>query len=367
MTHVTVLTPPGTGAIATLAVTGSRAWEFARQLFRPTGKPLPEFAEPRRFWFGELSVRDAGAGDEVILAVTGPTTIEVHCHGGPQVVRWVVEHFVKLGCVEPEPIASESLLNLLQHAPTLRTASILLDQYHGAFDNAVRHILESPTLDGLAELARFAPVGRHLVKPWKVVVAGPPNVGKSSLVNALAGYQRAVVSEIAGTTRDAVSVQLAFDGWPIELTDTAGLRDAEGLEAEGIGRAKRTLAEADLVVWVMDATNPVEVWPDEETLAVVKLPTATRWVIAMNKADRSIGWAPNTPIGAIHLSATTGENISQLVDWISCRLVPDSPLLGAGVPYTPQFADRVEAAQCALHAGQREEAARLLRDCLQHD
>ena len=83
-----------------------------------------------------------------------------------------------------------------------------------------------------------------------MVVAGAPNVGKSSLVNALAGFQRSVVSEIAGTTRDVVSVQLAFDGWPVELTDTAGLREAEGLEAEGVARANRALAEADLVLWV---------------------------------------------------------------------------------------------------------------------
>ena len=66
-----------------------------------------------------------------------------------------------------------------------------------------------------------------------MVVAGPPNVGKSSLVNALAGYQRAVVSEVAGTTRDVVTVQLAFDGWPVELTDTAGLRDAAGPRSRG--------------------------------------------------------------------------------------------------------------------------------------
>jgi tRNA modification GTPase len=357
-TVVSLLTPVGVGAIATVKVSGPRAWELARTLFRPAGKPLPDAPELHRFWFGTLG---EGAGDEVILAATGESTFEVHCHGGRRVVRWVIDQFLASGCAEREPTQPGSVLDLLARAPTLRTAGILLDQFHGAFDAAVRRILASPDLAGLRELARFANVGRHLVSPWKVVIAGPPNVGKSSLVNALAGYQRTVVSDVAGTTRDAVSVQLAFDGWPVELTDTAGLRDAEGLEAEGVERARRVLAEADLVVWVMDASMPNPVEPDAETVAVVRLPTATGWVRVMNKSDRSIGWPPNTPVGAILVSAATGENIPQLIDWIALRLVPDSPQPGAAVPYSPELADRVEAARAATDRG---EAVRLLRDCL---
>lgn len=357
-TRVSLLTPQGVGAIATVEVRGPRAWELARQLFRPAGKPLPDAPELHRFWFGTLG---EGAGDEVIVAVTGESTVEVHCHGGRRVVRWVIDQLLANGCAEREPTSSGSVLDLLARAPTLRTAGILLDQLHGAFDAAVRRILASPDLAGLRELARFANVGRHLVTPWKVVIAGPPNVGKSSLVNALAGYQRTVVSDVAGTTRDAVSVQLAFDGWPVELTDTAGLRDAEGLEAEGIDRARRVLAEADIVVWVMDASVADPIYPDDETFQAAQVASATGWVFVMNKADRSIGWPPNTPVGAIHVSAATGENIPQLIDWIAFRLVPDPPPPGAAVPYTPGLADRIETANAATDRG---EAVRLLRDCL---
>ena len=115
------------------------------------------------------------------------------------------------------------------------------------------------------------------------------------------------------------------------------------------------------MVWVMDASasNPVE--PDAETVAAVNLPVTTGWVRVMNKSDRPVGWAPNTPVGAIHVSAATGENIPQLIDWIAFRLVPDPPPPGAAVPYTPELADRVEAAHAAADNG---EAARLLRDCL---
>ena len=148
------------------------------------------------------------------------------------------------------------ILGLVTRAPTLRAAAVLLDQSHGAFASAVAGCLED--LSQLPRLAALAAVGRHLVEPWQVVLAGPPNVGKSSLINALAGFERSVVAPVAGTTRDVVTVRVAFDGWPVELSDTAGLRDSgEALEAEGIARTKSRLASADLVVWVMDLTDPV--------------------------------------------------------------------------------------------------------------
>jgi tRNA modification GTPase len=370
-TGVSLLTPPGTGAIATVEVRGPRAWELARKLFIPAGKPLPNAPEANRFWFGTLG------SDEVILAACG-FAVEIHCHGGRRVVRWVIEQFTSRGCVEnptPRPkgegLGSRTAFDLLQRAPTLRTASILLDQLNGAFANEVRRILallETDPVEARDPLHRLAElgntVGRNLVEPWKVVVAGPPNVGKSSLINALAGYQRSVVSEVAGTTRDTVSVQTAFDGWPVELIDTAGLHDAAGLEAEGIERTRRVLSEADLVVWVMDASSREEVYPDAETEAVVKLPQSTGWVLVMNKSDRSLDWLPGYPPGAIYLSATTGENVPQLADWVVYRLVPRPPQPGVAIPFTPQLADLIEAANAALVAKRNETTARLLREAL---
>jgi tRNA modification GTPase len=352
---VSVLTPPGTGAIATVEVAGPWAWEVARQLFRRAGKsPVPEQPEPHRFWFGTLGE----GGDEVILVArqTAPEpVVEVHCHGGRRVVRWVVEQLGARGCAEGEPTPRGSVLPLLQRAPTLRTASILLDQHHGAFDRAARDILahlEAGHADRaagpLAELARFAPVGRHLVEPWKVVIAGPPNVGKSSLLNALAGYQRSVVSEVAGTTRDVVTVPVAFDGWPVELADTAGLRDAAALEAEGVERAKRFLAEADLIVWLMDATAQEPTSPEPGSPLIV-----------INKVDGPAVWGLDRFPDALRVSALTGQGVPGLVATIARRLVPHAPPPGAAVPYTPRLADLVEVA----HA-RPADAARLLRDAI---
>src|SRR6185503_7750192 len=104
-------------------------------------------------------------------------------------------------------------------------------------------------------LLALAEVGLHLTTPWRVVFAGPPNVGKSSLVNALLGYPRAIVYDQPGTTRDVLTASTAFDGWPFELRDTAGLRDGislDSVEVEGVARARAQIATADLVVFVHD-------------------------------------------------------------------------------------------------------------------
>lgn len=367
-TRVAVLTPTGTGAIATIAVAGPTAWGVVRGQFRrPGGKPLPEVPPPRRFWFGTLG---EGAGDEVVVAVKAADPepwVEVHCHGGRRVVRWLVEQFRDAGCVEATWQELESArdpggcdpraLEPLTGAPTLRTASVLLDQYHGAFARAAEVVLADPDGTGhqLAALARFAPVGRHLVAPWKVTIAGAPNVGKSSLINALAGYQRSVVAPVPGTTRDIVTALVAFDGWPVELSDTAGLRGtADPLEAEGVGRARAALAGSDLVVWVLDATDPNPVRPDDGLAPLV----------VVNKTDQPFGWDIAGAPGLLHVSAATGAGLPELIAAVVGALVPAAPPPGAAVPFTPALAGAVERAHQLVTAGNLAAAREALAACL---
>ena len=325
MNRVAVLTPPGTGAIATLEVAGGQAWEIVRKIFRPAnGKPLPESPVLHRTWFGTI-------GDEVILAVKQiepEPVMEIHSHGGPQVVKWLLQQFEQSGA---KP-ADERPREAIARARTLRAASILLDQSHGAFVRAVRDYLATDSPQILERLASLAPLGRHLVEPWKVVVAGAPNVGKSSLVNAIAGYRRSVVSPTAGTTRDVVTTFVALDGWPVELADTAGLRRAaDSHEASGIELARRFLRGADLVVWLLDGGESNPVWPTEgEPL------------VAANKADRPLAFEAPTELPRV--SAATGEGVPELIDAIVHRLVPVIPLPGEAVPYTPALANLVLSA-----------------------
>ncbi|VTR97572.1 trna modification gtpase : Small GTP-binding protein domain protein OS=Singulisphaera acidiphila (strain ATCC BAA-1392 / DSM 18658 / VKM B-2454 / MOB10) GN=Sinac_6522 PE=4 SV=1: MMR_HSR1 [Gemmata massiliana] len=383
-TVVSPLTPPGAGAIATVEVRGPRAWELARQLFRPAGKPLPEAPEVNRFWFGTLG------SDEVVLAVTGPlpcgrgssiasaneprpqgsgpatTTIEVHCHGGRRVVRWVIEQFLTNGCLERAAPPQNEGRDLLQRAPTLRTASIILDQLNDAFAREVQQLLDLLTTDPtsaaepIRRLAQLGgTVGRHLVEPWKVVVAGAPNVGKSSLINALAGYQRSVVSEVAGTTRDVVSVRVAFAGWPVELIDTAGLRDAEGLEAEGIARAHEALRTANRLVWVTDVTDANAHVPDFGN----DLP-----VVIANKCDQLATCDPNAlphldgTVKALPVSAKTGAGLPELIATLIANF-PDLPG-GAAVPYTPRLIELVAAADASMRDTKCVDAEQFLREVL---
>ena len=132
--------------------------------------------------------------------------------------------------------------------------------------------------------SQFAGLGRHLTRPWQVVIAGAPNVGKSSLANALAGYQRAVVSEIPGTTRDLVTTEIALEGWPVELIDTAGLREpGEDLESQGIERALTAAGSADVCLWVLDSSAQPE-WP---------APPSANMRFVINKVDLPAAWDRN--------------------------------------------------------------------------
>ncbi len=363
-TRVTVLTPPGTGAIATIRISGENAWAVATALFRPAnGTKLPSVPTRHRVWLGHLG---EGTGDEVVLAVKEidlEPVLEIHCHGGRRVVAWIVEQLQSAGC-ESRQTEIETPWDVLAKARTVRTASILLEQCHGAFLCVIQTIIDAIDTGDIplaqqriSRILGFAELGRHLVEPWKVVVAGAPNAGKSSLMNALAGYTRSVVSAVSGTTRDVVSATLAFDGWPVSLSDTAGLRiAADSLEASGVEVARRFLRDADLIIWLLDSTETEPVWTTDDAVSTTKL------LLVKSKIDLpAAAWASTTSHEVLAISTITGDGINTLIAQIVARLVPIVPEPDEAVPYSSRATDTLLAASVCLSDERADEAVAILR------
>jgi tRNA modification GTPase len=351
------LTPPGSAAIATLALGGPDAGELLRQLFRPMGATK----DTEAFRLGLLG-DDRGA-DEVVVAHVGDAPFpryEIHCHGGMQVVSLLEEMFAELTvrvCTWPEFLAAAGTdplqvmaVQALGEATTVCAAAVLLDQYHGAFGRAVREVRAAVAKNDfdmaqrqVEGLARWAALGGHLTRPWRVVIAGAPNVGKSTLINRLTGYQRSVVAPVPGTTRDVVTARVAVDGWPVEFVDTAGIReDGEKLESMGIGYARAAAQEADLCLWLLDVSAP----------PVLPPPDFPPVVLVANKVDLPHAWDLNDIPDLSSISAESGAGMDELLRLVSRRLVPETPAPGAAVPFTPELGAELQAALAACRQGQ---------------
>jgi tRNA modification GTPase len=361
-TKIACLTPPGAGAIATLAIRGPEAWSVVRSLFRPNLVLQPS---PGTLLFGRLG-EEGQAADQVVLAVKSDG-LEIHCHGGVEVVSFILEMFAARGvapCTWQELSGELSPLKLLAQeqlllAPTRTTATILLDQFQGAMERALTGIMERLRANDLAgadrllsQLEQCSHLGRHLVEPFRIVIAGAPNVGKSSLINALAGYGRSLVSPIPGTTRDAICVRVALSGWPVELIDTAGLHVSEDpLEREGMARTRGALENADVRLWVLDRSAPPRLPPEDFT--------PDGWII--NKSDLPAAWKDDSVPEGILVSALTGEGVTNLCQWLSRRLGVGEPLApGTALAFTPYLADQISLARQAIVGQKQEEAMAIL-------
>ncbi len=374
-TCVLELTPAGRAAVSVVLVEGPTAIQAVDKCFstrnerRVADSPVDRITVGR--WGGP-------AGEELVVCKRGAERVEVHCHGGTAAVRSVMNALVANGCCEvawrdwlrrshSDPIEAAARIALAD-AVTARTAAILLDQLNGALATAVRETMDviaagewNRTAKAIGELLNRRELGLHLTSPWRVVLAGPPNVGKSSLINALAGYERAIVAPTPGTTRDVVTVTTAIEGWPVELADTAGLRATEDeLESAGVELAQATLATADLVVFVQDATQSALDIDQQLDLQYRSIRHLHVW----NKVDL----LPSVADGAQHIdetvhepiictSALTGRGIAELAAAIATSLVPNPPPAKAAVPFMPA---NIEALVVARNAVERRHATAAL-------
>jgi tRNA modification GTPase len=239
-------------------------------------------------------------------------------------------------------------LQMLAKAATARVAGIMLDQLAGAFFQELHNVAVAlrqgqpiDALEQLRSLQEWGEVGRRLAEPWFVLIAGPANAGKSTLFNALVGYERALVDAVPGTTRDVVKKLIAVDGWPIVLGDSAGFHEAcQAVDRAAMARTAAALRQADLVLWVVDLTGPW-IGPGQlfatEFSAAERQEISRRLLVVHNKADRLAAedravCLRGRPVGLV-TAATTGEGIASLLVAISRKLVPVAPPPGRGVPF----------------------------------
>ena len=361
--QVALLTPVGRGALAVVGVLGADAARLVARLFAPRGaRPLHDadrhgegngVAEVR---FGRWLGHAGGVGEDVVAVVRpGGERIEVHCHGGTAAAEGVITSLEAAGARRVswhhwlaslgEADWAIEVREALARVRGPKAARILSRQLAGAWDVAWRRLLAAAEADRVSEvvadgtrLLAAARVGLRLTRPWRVVLVGRVNVGKSSLVNALAGHARCIVTPVPGTTRDLVETRLVLDGWEIDLVDTAGLRPGDepvdAVERAGIERAIAAAAAADLVVRVVSA--------DGDEPAATASP---HQLVVRSRADLAVqgGATGMEAADSLTTSAVTGLGIAALAAAIVARLVPeehDDPALFTGaVPVTPRQAD----------------------------
>jgi tRNA modification GTPase len=368
-TAVTVLTPPGRGALAVVGICGPAAAGMIERLFAPrSGRPVGDRADDT-LAVGRWHSDGATAGEELVVVRRRPDLLEVHCHGGQAATSAVIDSLVGLGArplswpvwlaragvPEIEREAREALADAGGPQATRILCRQLAGTLAAEFDR-IAGLAMAGDAHGVAaavrRLHRAARVGLRLVRPWRVVLAGRVNAGKSSLVNALAGHARSLVSPRPGTTRDLVETRLVLGGWEIDLVDTAGLREpAADTERAGIARALAARANADLVLEIVAADDPGGL-----TAAGVDLPGSGSppRLIVVTKCDLA---NVSPPSGAVATSAVTHAGIDTLATTIIDRLVPEAgtepEVLTGAVPFTARQVARLDALAAAVRRQDR--------------
>lgn len=349
-TIVAAATPPGRGGIGIVRISGPATRAIAESMLGRV--PQPRYADTAAFADADGRAIDTGLAlfFPAPRSFTGEDVLELHGHGGPVVIDLIIRRAVELGARPARPgefserafrndkidLAQAEAIADLIGAGSAEAARAAMGSLAGEFSREVMALatqimelrvfveaaidfpdedaefLDGPAVSGRLSdiMARFdrigraASQGRALSEGLTVVIAGRPNAGKSSLLNALAGHDAAIVTGIAGTTRDLLRERINIDGLPIHVVDTAGLRDIGNvIEAEGVRRARAEMRRADLVLYLIDSSAGAE--PGELEAVASDPPVLAVW----NKIDIA---APPAGHAGIAISALTGAGLPEL-------------------------------------------------------
>jgi tRNA modification GTPase len=358
-TIAAIATPAGRGGIGVVRLSGPRVSAIAQEILGEL--PTPRRAALRIFRDANGEMLDGGLAlyFPAPTSFTGEDVLELHGHGGPIVMDMILARTLELGARAAAPgefsqraflndkldlSQAEAIADLIDSGST-EAARAALRSLQGEFSVAVHSLTDAVSetrmhveaaidfpeeevdfladrvlrdrivnaIDLCAQITAKARQGALLREGMTIVIAGRPNAGKSSLLNNLAGYDAAIVTDIPGTTRDVLRERIHIDGMPLHVADTAGLREeADIVETEGIRRARQEMTRADRILYVIDATRMLD--GESMQAEIASLPRDTPVTLVINKID-AVGararYEQSSP-PRIHLSATTGEGVDLL-------------------------------------------------------
>ena len=398
-TIAAMATPAVSSAIGILRLSGPRAVETASACFRPAAGNRLEDHPAHKLVYGSLLDAQGEVIDQVLCtysrgpgSYTGEDTAELQCHGSPMVLTLALEALFAQGARQAGPgeftqraflngrldlAQAEAVADLLDArsregarqavgqlsgALSRKIAAIysalvdVMAHFHAVLDYPDEDIdpftqeqlardLEAQRQDLEALLSTYQR-GRHLSRGVKCAIVGRPNAGKSSLLNTLAGYDRAIVTDIPGTTRDTVEETVELGGIPLRLIDTAGLRDSsDPIEQLGVERSRRAMEEAELILVVLDQSQPAR----EEDAALIRAAVERApTIVVLNKQDLpcQLEWTEPLDLAAsVPICAKTGAGLDGLAELVA-QTFPRDPGSGYGELLTNQR--QTQAAQRAL-------------------
>ncbi|EGY27993.1 tRNA modification GTPase TrmE [Candidatus Regiella insecticola 5.15] len=366
-TIVAQATPPGRGGVGILRVSGALAGVVAQAILNKL--PTPRYAHYLKFYDADSSILDQGIAlyFQEPHSFTGEDILELQGHGGPIVLDLLLKRILALPLpglriARPGEFLERAFLNNkidltqaeavadLINANSEQAARSAVNSFQGIFSDRIKafsqslidlrayveaamdfseeeiNFLSDGKIEGqlnniineLKKVQTAAHQGSLLREGMKVVIAGRPNAGKSSLLNALAGKESAIVTAVAGTTRDVLREYIHIDGMPLHIIDTAGLREtSEIIEKIGIERAWHEIENADSLLFIVDSSTTEATLPDPELIA--RLPTTLPIIVVRNKidmTDEQCGLTEVKGYPVIRLSAKTGQGIENLQQYL---------------------------------------------------